>query len=135
MRYSNFPTATVSDARPSSANPTSVGNERDGSSRRDKRHKRCQSPQPLGQAPEPRPDVGGAREAITPALHVVGGGELNQRPLPQQAAKRCAILLCNSPAVGRISRAASHLVSAFCERSMSASPSGATMTGGAHAKA
>jgi hypothetical protein len=62
------------------------------SSRRDKRHKRCQSPQPLGQAPEPRPDVGGAREAITPALHVVGGGELNQRP---QAAKRCAILLGN----------------------------------------
>ena len=28
------------------------------SSRRDKLHKRCQSPQPLGQAPEPRPDVG-----------------------------------------------------------------------------
>ena len=58
------------------------------SSRRDKRHKRCQSPQLLGQAPEPRPDVGGAREAITPASHVGGGGELNQRPLSQQAAKR-----------------------------------------------
>jgi hypothetical protein len=58
------------------------------SSRRDKRHKRCQSPQPLVQAPEPRPDVGGAREAITPASHVGGGGELNQRPLSQQAAKR-----------------------------------------------
>ena len=28
------------------------------SSCRDKLHKRCQSPQPLGQAPEPRPDVG-----------------------------------------------------------------------------
>jgi len=30
------------------------------SSRRDKQHKRCQSPQLVGQAPEPRPDVGGA---------------------------------------------------------------------------
>jgi hypothetical protein len=67
-------------------------------------------------------------------LHVVGGGELNQRPLPQQAAKRRAILLGKSPAIGRISRAASNLVSAFCERSMSVSPNDATMTGGAHAK-
>jgi hypothetical protein len=92
------------------------------SSRRDKLHKRCQSPQPLGQAPEPGQTLGGAREAITPALHVVGGGELNQRPLAQLAAKRRATLLGNNPAIGRISQAASNLVSAFCERSMSVSP-------------
>ena len=104
------------------------------SSRRDKRHKRCQSPQPLGQAPEPRPDVGGAREAITPALHVVGGGELNQRPLAQQAAKRRATLFGNSPAIGRISRAASNLVSAFLRPFNVGFANGKTITGGAHAK-
>jgi len=66
-------------------------------------------------------------------LHVVGGGELNQRPLSQEAAKRLAILL-GVPEIGWISRAASNLVSAFRERSMSVSSNGATIAGGAHAK-
>jgi hypothetical protein len=103
------------------------------SSRRDKLHKRCQSPQPLGQAPEPRPDVRGAREAITPALHVVGGGELNQRPLFQQAAKRCAILLGNPG--DRLDFASGEQSGFGFLRTLNVGfANGATMTGGAHAK-
>jgi hypothetical protein len=67
-------------------------------------------------------------------LHVVGGGELNQRPLAQQAAKRRAKLLGNSPAIGRISRAASNLVSAFLRTLNVGFATGAMMTGGADAK-